>query len=514
MVANCRPRLKAKFNCRNKTLVTDRATLRVALFCGKIYGMKSVYLTTAIPYVNGVPHIGHAMDYLLADTYARHQKLQGKNVRFQAGTDEHGNKIFKKAKELNVPVQEYVDQNARKFQDFINKLGVEYTDYVRTSDPEHMARCQKIWQKLAPHIYKNSYEGWYCEGCERFVTAKEVEENGGICPDHQKPYEKLEEENYYLRIADFKAEIAEKIKSGEMQVLPDFRKNEVLKLIEDSPDVSISRPTTHLTWGVPVPGDPEQVMYVWIDALTNYLTVLGYPDKPVEDYWPADVQFVGKDILRFHAIIWPAILLGLSLPLPKVLHSHGIIMANGTKMSKSIGNVVDPLEVIDKHGLPAFRYYFLRHADTFLDSDFTWEQFEKAYTGELANDLGNLVQRLATLCKKAGMRGEKFEKYATELKFEQKYQELMDEFYFSRAFDYAWEKVQSVNKQIDETKPWAIAKEGDTEKLLQVLSDLVESLLSANHLLKPFLPETSKKIQAIFTAGEILPPETPLFPKD
>ena len=209
---------------------------------------KNVYLTTAIPYVNGAPHIGHAMDYLLADTYARYQKSLGNNVRFQAGTDEHGNKIFKKAKELNVPVQEYVDTNARKFQDFIKKLGVENTDFIRTSDKEHARRCQEIWRRLSDHIYKNSYEGWYCEGCERFITEKEVEENGGICPDHQKPYEKLEEENYYLRISDFKAEIAQKIESGEMLVLPDFRKNEVLKLLEDTQDVSISRPTEHLSW--------------------------------------------------------------------------------------------------------------------------------------------------------------------------------------------------------------------------------------------------------------------------
>ena len=472
-------------------------------------GMEKVYLTTAIPYVNGAPHIGHAMDYLLADTYARYQKSLGNEVRFQAGTDEHGNKIFKKAKELNVPVQEYVDANARKFQDFISKLGVEYTDFVRTSSPEHERRVQKIWLKLKDHIYKSAYEGWYCEGCERFVTDKEVEENGGICPDHQKPYEKLEEENYYFRIADFKDEIAAKIKSGEMLILPESRKNAILKLLEDTPDVSISRPTAHLTWGVPVPDDPEQVMYVWIDALANYLTVLGYPDKDISDFWPAKVQFVGKDILRFHAIIWPAILLGLGLPLPKVLLSHGFVLANGAKMSKSIGNVVDPLDVLEKHGLTAFRYYFLRHVDTFLDSDFTWEEFERAYNGELANDLGNLVQRLATLCKKAELGGVKIE--TPELDVE--YKKQMDELYFSRAFDIAWGKVQAVNKAIDEAKPWMLAKEGKTEELKKVLTALVKQLLEANELLKPFLPEVFEKIEEIFTASRILPPEVPLFPK-
>ena len=471
--------------------------------------MKTVYLTTAIPYVNGAPHIGHAMDYLLADVYARYQKAQGREVRFQAGTDEHGNKIFKKAKELNLPVQDYVDENAAKFQDFIARLGVENTDFIRTSDPEHERRVQEIWARLSDHIYKNAYEGWYCEGCERFITDKEVEENGGVCPDHQKPYEKLKEENYYLRIADFKDEIAAKIKSGEMRILPEFREKEVLNLLKDAPDVSISRPREHLSWGVPVPGDPEQTMYVWIDALANYLTVLGYPDADISEFWPADAQFVGKDILRFHAIIWPAMLLGLGLPLPKAIHSHGYILASGEKMSKSIGNVVDPLEVLEKHGLTAFRYYFLRHADTFLDNDFTWDSFERAYAGELANDLGNLVQRLATLCKKAGVGGiSEVEKASPE------YQKLMDELYFSRAFDVAWGEVQGINKKIDETKPWALAKEGLDEELERVLTELVQDLLCVARLLAPFLPETASKIVEIFTAEKIVPPETPLFPKN
>jgi len=233
------------------------------------------YVTTAIPYVNGAPHIGHAMDYLIADTFARYRKIQGDEVRFQVGTDEHGNKIFKKAAENGTNVQKYVDENSRKFQDFIEKLDVSYTDFIRTTNPDHERRCQEIWLRLKDHIYKDSYQGWYCEGCERFVTQKEYEENQGICPEHDKPYEKIEEENYYLRIADFKDEIRKRIESGEMTILPEFRKNEVLKLLDDTPDVSISRPRKHLTWGVTVPDDEDQVMYVWIDALANYLTVFG-----------------------------------------------------------------------------------------------------------------------------------------------------------------------------------------------------------------------------------------------
>ena len=470
--------------------------------------MEKVYITMAIPYVNGEPHIGHAMDYCLADVCARYNRLIGNDVRFQAGTDEHGGKIFKKATELGIPVETYVTDNSKKFQDFIRLLGVEYTDFVRTTDADHERRCQEIWKRLSSHIYKAKYEGWYCTGCERFITDKEVEENHGVCPDHQKPYEKLAEENYYFRISDFKPQIREAIESGEVVVLPEFRKKEILKLLEESPDVSISRPVEQLTWGVPVPGDESQVMYVWMDALANYITVLGYPDVEINEWWPAYAQFVGKDILRFHTIIWPAMLIGLGLPLPKNIVSHGMVLANGQKMSKSIGNVVNPVEVLEKHGVDAFRYFFLRHIDTFADSDYTWEKFEDAYNNELANDLGNLVQRLATLAKKND-----FELgVVSEFEIPQEYTELMERFEFSKAMDFVWGIIQGLNRQIDEAKPWELAKNGETEKLHKCLDGLIHELLLANYLLSPFLPVASEKISAIFV-NPIVPPETPLFPK-
>lgn len=471
--------------------------------------MKNIYITTAIPYVNGVPHIGHAMDYCLADVCARYYRMLGEKVRFQAGTDEHGNKIFLKAKESGEPTQDYVDKNSAKFREFIRELGVEYTDFVRTTDAEHERRCQEIWKRLEDHIYKAKYEGWYCTGCERFVTEKECKENNGICPDHQKPYEELSEENYYFRISDFKDQIREAILSDQLLILPEFRKKEILKLLEDSPDVSISRPKSQLTWGVQVPGDDSQVMYVWIDALSNYITILGYPDKDISEWWPATAQFVGKDILRFHAIIWPAMLLGLGLPLPERVVSHGMVLSDGQKMSKSIGNVVDPIEVLKLHGLDAFRYFFLRHIDTFADSDFTWEKFENAYNNELANDLGNLVQRLATLAKKNEiLLGE-----IPELELPNEYRELMDKFEFSKAFDFAWEKVQGLNGRIDEEKPWSLAKNGEIEKLQKCMRELIVGLLVANKMISPFLPGTAEKITAIFT-DPIVPPEEPLFPKN
>ena len=470
--------------------------------------MTQKYITTAIPYVNGVPHIGHAMDYCLADVCARYYKLLGDEVKMQAGADEHGGKIFQKAKELGVPVQEYVDANARKFQDFISKLDVSYSDYVRTSDAAHQKRVQEIWLKLKDHIYLERYEGWYCTGCERFITQKEYDENNGVCPDHQKPYEKLKEENYYFKISDFKEKIRNAIINDEMRILPEFRKKEILKLLEDSPDVSISRPKSQLTWGVPVPDDENQTMYVWLDALSNYITVLGYPETDISAWWPAAAQFVGKDILRFHAIIWPAMLLGLGLPLPKNIVSHGMVLADGQKMSKSIGNVVDPVELIDRYGVDAFRYFFLKHVDTFADADFTWEKFNNAYNNELANDFGNLVQRLSVMMSKNKV---KMISVTTEMPTE--YKKLMDEFRFSDAFAWVWEKVQKINKRIDDEKPWMLAKNGEVDKLSDCLQSLAADLVECNFLLSPFLPGATKKVEQIFTSGEITPPAQPLFPK-
>ncbi|MBR3236551.1 methionine--tRNA ligase [Candidatus Saccharibacteria bacterium] len=465
------------------------------------------YITTAIPYVNGVPHVGHALDYCLADTAARYFRLKGDKVRFQVGTDEHGGKIYQKAEELNLPVEKYVKDNSDAFKSFIEKLNISYTDFIRTTDESHIKRCQEIWQKLKDHIYLEKYEGWYCTGCERFITEKEYQENHAVCPDHQKPYERIEEENYYFRISDFKEQIREKIEKNELLILPDFRKKEILKLLDDSPDVSVSRPREQLKWGVTVPGDESQVMYVWIDALSNYITVLGYPEQDTSEWWPATAQFVGKDILRFHTIIWPAMLLGLGLPLPKAIVSHGMILVNGQKMSKSIGNVVDPVEVIDRYGLDAFRYFFLRHVDTFADSDYTDEKYEEAYKNELANDLGNLVQRLSTLAQKNQILIGR-----VDSKFSDEYCELMERFEFSKAFDQVWEKIQDLNKRIDDEKPWVLAKNGEKAKLEKCLKTLILDLLQVNMELAPFMPNASEKISEILK-DPIAPPETPLFPK-
>ena len=479
---------------------------------------KKLYIATSIPYVNGEPHIGHPLDPLFADIWARYQRQNGHEVRFQVGTDEHGNKIAMKAAEAGLDPKAYVDKTYVGFEALEKKLGVTYTDYIRTTDPHHISSVQYIWQKLQPYIYKGSYEGWYCVGCESFVTDKEATENNGVCPDHQQPYQRLSEDNYYLKASAFSDQIKQAISTGEMQIIPDFRKKEFLELIKDGvQDVSISRPKKNLSWGVPVPGDPEQVMYVWMDALTNYITVLGYPDNAAwQEYWPADVQVMGKDNLRFHAGIWPAILLGLGLPLPKRLLVHGFVNVGGAKQSKSMGNGVNPNEILDNYGLDAFRYFFSRHIPTLGDGDFTWEKFETAYNTELVNDLGNVVQRVAGMITKyqSGVIGE-----VPVVEHDMgPYRQFMDSLEFNKAMDEIWAMVRSLNQYIENVKPWEIAKGlgKDTEStshLAEVLASAVGAITQIGTLLVPFLPETSDKIKAVFGTGVIVPTEGVFFPR-
>ena len=479
---------------------------------------KKLYITTAIPYVNANPHIGNALDYLLADIWARYQRQNGHNVRFQAGTDEHGNKIAMKAEENKQTAQAYVDSMYGSFEALIKMLNIEATDFIRTSDPNHMKRVQMIWEKLKPYIYKGKYEGWYCTGCESFVTDKEATENGGVCPDHNKPYERLSEENYYFKMSAFSDKIREQIDKKEFEIYPEFRKKEFLNLLDSGlQDVSISRPKKHLSWGVPVPGDDSQIIYVWVDALPNYITVLGYPDTDLwKEYWPADVQVIGKDILRFHAAIWPAILLALDMSLPKKLLVHGHINSGGGKMSKKLGNVVSPQEIAAEYGIDAFRYFFSRHIPTLDDGDFTWEKFEAAYNNELGNELGNLVQRVASMVTRYqdGVIGD-LPQPEHDI---QAYREHMDSLHFNKAFDDVWGKVRSINAYIEKVKPWEIAakrgKDADAEDHLgEVLSYATGSLVQIADLITPFLPHTAQVIKNTFESGVIKQPEGVLFPK-
>ena len=505
--------------------------------------MTKYYLTTAIPYANAAPHIGTAMDYLYGDILLRYQLLRGNDAKMSIGTDEHGTKVEQKAAANSMTPQQFVDQLQPDFQQMRQALqlnfGVpieqiarpladqDFTEQniisVRTSDPTHVRRVQEIWRRLdkAGVIYKSTYEGWYCAGCEAFVTETEAREHDYICPDHGKPYEKLSEENYYLAVSKFTDQIRDFVKDA---VVPEFRGKELLELLKDgAKDVSISRPVSKVSWGVPVPGDDSQVMYVWVDALSNYLTALGYPDEGWhQDFWPAQVEIVGKDILRFHAIIWPAILLALGLPLPKRLMVHGFINVDGAKMSKSLGNVVSPLEIIDSYGVDAFRYYFTSHVTTFDDGDFTWEKFEAAYNGELANDLGNLVARVAAMIRKYLQGNLSFVDETDELKDQAEtllgnYKVAMDGLDLDAAITAIMEYVHQLNQYVEQASPWKVAKLADPaerdERLYQIFSTLVGGLLLVAKYLSPFLPETAYRIHHIFGADE-LPAEVPiLFPK-
>ncbi len=479
---------------------------------------KKLYITTAIPYVNGKPHIGNALDYLLADIWTRYQRQQGNEVRFQVGTDEHGNKIAAKAAENNITPQEYTDSTYVNFEKLMKAVGADYTDFIRTTDEKHKKSVQYIWQKLEPYIYKGKYEGWYCVGHEQFFSDKEAAATNGVCPDHNQPYQRLSEENYYFKLSAFSDKIKDAIEHHKFEIVPEFRKKEVLALLEKGlEDVSFTRPKKNLSWGVPVPGDDSQIMYVWMDALSNYITVLGYPDDETwKEYWPADVQIIGKDILRFHAAIWPAMLIGLDLPLPKKLLAHGHVNVGNVKMSKTLGNVVDPIEIIEGYGVDAFRYYFSRHIPTLDDGDFTWEKFENAYNNELGNDLGNLVQRVAAMVNRyqAGVIGDVMKtEHDSQL-----YHDAMKALQFDRAFDELWVLVRSLNQYLEDVKPWEVAKNLQTDPeaephLAEILGHAVGTLQQIAYLLRPFLPTTAAAIEKIFDKGVVTPYEGVMFPK-
>ncbi len=472
------------------------------------------YVTTSIPYVNGEPHLGHAMEFIMGDVLARYARKQGKPVIFSTGTDEHGGKIAEKAKEAGLDPKAFTDKMSQQFKDLQKLLNISNDRFIRTTDQGHEQRAQIIWQHLSKDIFKSKYSGLYCTGCEAFVTEAVAKEHNNICPHHNKPYEKLEEENYFFKLSKYADQILEAIETGAFRVVPASRKHEIIQVIKEGlDDISISRPKDKITWGIPVPGDETQVMYVWFEALMNYITVLGYPEhKDFKEYWPANVQVIGKDILRFHAAIWPGMLLGLGAKLPKMLYVHGFINIDGGKMSKSLGNSVAPKEIIDKYGVDAFRYYFLRHIPSYEDGDFTWERFAAAYNNELANELGNAVQRTTVMIQKylQGMVGHMPEP-SHDVK---QYEDALEACRFDRALDEAWDQVRGLNQYIDEQKPWELAKENDQEHLREVLAYQASSLLQIADLLEPFMPETATKIHHIFSQGVIRPLEGTLFPKD
>jgi methionyl-tRNA synthetase len=475
--------------------------------------MSNYYITTSIPYVNGDPHLGHAMEFVMADVLARRARQIGDTVIFSTGTDEHGGKIAEKAAELKQDPVDFAAKMSAKFSDLATKLNVSNDRFIRTTDAGHEQRAKLIWKALDKDIFKSKYVGWYCTGDEAFFSEAEVKANNGVCPNHNRPYEKVEEENYFFKLSNYTKPILEAIESGKFEIVPATKRNEILAVLKDGlEDISISRPKDKISWGIPVPGDPHQTMYVWFEALLNYITVLGYPEHDdFKQFWPANVQVIGKDIIRFHAAIWPAILLGLGVDLPKQLYVHGFINIDGKKMSKSLGNYISPDDIIDKYGVDAFRYYFLRHIPSYNDGDFSWAGFEAAYNNELANELGNAVQRTAVMIQKyqAGLIGD----IPPAQHDIAQYQTALAQCHFDRALDHVWEQVRGINQYIDEEKPWEIAKQGDEEHLREVLAYQASALLEIGELLEPFLPETALKIKTTFTEGIVRPTKDTLFPK-
>lgn len=472
------------------------------------------FIATAIPYVNDKPHIGHAMDLVMADVLARYARQQQKPVIFSTGTDEHGGKIAEKAAELKITPKEFSDINSEKFRKFAKDLNISNDRFIRTTDAGHEQRAQLIWKALEKDIYKSQYTGLYCTGCEAFVTEAVAKENNGVCPHHNKPYEKIEEENYFFKLSKYSPQIEKAINDGSFTIIPATRKHEILNVIRGGlEDISISRPKNKISWGIPVPGDKNQVMYVWFEALLNYITVLGYPEhEDFRKFWPANIQVIGKDILRFHAAIWPGVLLGLGLPLPKTLYVHGFINADGgVKMSKTLGNVVDPNDIIKEYSTDVLRYFILRHIPSYEDGEFSWERLQAVYNSELANELGNAVQRTAAMIVQYqnGLIGE----IPQSSHDTGQYIAALEICRFDRALEEVWEQVRGLNQYIEEEKPWELKKKDDTEHLREVLAYQVSSLLEIAEMLTPFIPETSQKIRHVFEDGVIRPIEGTLFPR-
>jgi len=472
--------------------------------------MSKFFITTAIDYTNSKPHIGHALEKIQADVLARYHRLKGDDTFFLTGTDEHGLKIAKAAENAGLDYQEFVDQNAESFQELTKILNISNDYFIRTTNKEvHWPAVHKIWKKLKANgdLYKAKYQGLYCVGHEAFIKKSELK--GGICPDHKIKPEKIEEENYFFKLTKYKDEVRKLIWLDKIKILPEYRKNEVLNLIKDSEDVSFSRPSKDLKWAIPVPDDSEHGIYVWADALTNYLSAVGYTNETPQfkKFWPPDVQLIGKDILRFHAIIWPAMLLAANLELPKAIYVHGFITIEGEKMSKTIGNVVDPFKVVKEYGTDPLRFYLLREIPSYDDGDFSYKKFEMRYNSDLANNLGNLISRTATLINKYFNGYLSFsEKFVFDevnkkiLETWNLYDENINEFKLHTALDNVFSLVSFANLFVDEHKPWSLSDR--PEHLNEIMVNLMKIILNIAWLLSPFLPETADKILGIFGARE------------
>ncbi len=470
---------------------------------------KKYYLTTAIPYVNARPHIGHALEYVIADSIHRYLELAGHEVRIVSGADENALKNVQAAEKAGKPVQQFLDENSKTFAEFYKLLEVELDEFRRGTDQKyHWPGVQKLWNLVNSKgdIYKKKYKGLYCVGCEEFKTEKELVD--GKCPIHDKVPEEVEEENYFFNLSKYQDKLLKLIESDEYEITPQKRKNEILAFLKDGlTDISISRSRERAKGvGVPVPNDDSQFVYVWFDALNIYQTGVGfgYDEELWKKWWPADLHVIGKDIIRFHAVYWPAILLSADLPLPKKLLIHGFITSGGRKMSKTIGNVVDPYEIIEKHGIEPLRYFLLSQIPTKDDGDFTIQHFEEVYQADLANGLGNLVARVAGLAEKEDFTIPE----PKELTISSEVQEAITNYELEKALLIIWEKIKKADVFINKRGVWNLKGAQKQAALVNLVSQLRQIAFD----LQPFLPETAEKIEEQFN-GKKVKSTKPLFPR-
>jgi len=454
------------------------------------------YITTPIYYTNAKPHIGHAYTTVAADILARWNKSQGKDVFFLMGTDEHGAKIQKKADELGKSPKEFVDEISGEFKSLWNDLKISYDNFIRTTDEKHIVAVSKMLQSIydAGAIKKGEYEGLYCVGCEQFLNESDLVD--GKCPDHNTVPEKMKEESYLLDMRSKQDELIGKIESDEFEISPERYKKEVLAFLKNNElkDLSISR--KNVQWGIPLPFDKEYTTYVWVDAFINYLTGIGWDGniENIPEKWPADVQLIGKDILRVHATIWPIVLMYLGFPLPKRLFVHGHILSGGKKMSKTLGNVIGIDEMLEKFGVDGTRY-LLMGAGTFgEDVDVTMERMIEKYNSDLANGLGNLVSRVIKL-------REGDDEIKKEIKPVADMSSYFSNMELGHGLEFIWNMISEDNKFIEENKPWEL-KKTDQEKFRSVMEKLITDLHSISELLIPFMPETSEKIKRALEEGK------------
>lgn len=462
---------------------------------------ETYYITTAIDYPNAKPHIGHAYEKIIADVLARWHALKGDDVFFLTGTDEHGQKIEKTAKEAGKTPKQFVDEMSAYFEELCKKLNIGYNEFIRTTGKKHVKTATEIFTKVYEKglIYKGKYSGLYCTGCEAFYTEKDLD--GGLCPTHQKPVEKVSEESYFFKLSEFQQKIIDHITQHPDFIQPEARRNEILsRLKEPLKDLSISR--TSFKWGIQLPNDKSHVIYVWFDALLNYLSGISYPTSKFKKYWPANCHLIGKDIAWFHTVIWPAILFAAGLQLPKTVYCHGWLTVNGQKMSKSLGNVIDPVHIADAYGTDPLRYFLLRDVPAGEDGDFSENALIQRNNGDLADALGNLLQRTSVLIHKnfhgnipvCGQLTEKEKELEAAIPDVEKLNQLLNSYKWNQYVEQVWNYIGKCNKYINDTEPWK--QTNDAERLATILYVLVEHLRIISILAYPVIPGSAEKLAA------------------